>query len=440
MRKVRRRGAAEKKLSLADLVALAWGGMIGTGIFLASGIPIHLAGPAAVLVYLYGGLLVTLVASMLAEMTAYHPHDGGYSFYVQEYLGPFWGFLVGWNYWVSGVFTLLTEVIAAALLTRWWLPSVPLWLLVLAYSLLVVGINLLGLKSLSLFEDWMAFVKAAALALFALWGFITLLRGFSGEVVLEWRTVFPQGWRGVLASFPVALFSYAALSVVSLAAPQAENPVRDVPRAVLLAGMGCTLLYSACLLVMVCLLPYQETPLNSSPLAAVLVKAGFSWAGNALNALILVAVLSVMLTSLYGVSNMLASLAERGEAPAFLAAVDSRGIPYRAVWLTVAFLALGIFLSYLLPRQVFGLVVSSASFLSFLNWVPTVIAYLAFRRQVPLARLPFRVPGFPYPAVLALLSLLAVIVAVPLVPSQLPAFCLGLGIALLLSLGYFLFH
>ncbi|MGO0122599.1 amino acid permease [Desulfothermobacter acidiphilus] len=433
----RRQGT--KRLNTLDLVALAWGGMIGTGIFLAVGIPLRLAGVLSVLVYLCGGLLITAVAAMLAEMTAYQPHDGGYSFYVQEYLGRFWGFLVGWNYWVASVFTLLTEVTAAALLTRWWLPSFPLWLLVSLYSVLVVAVTLMGLRSLSFWENLMAFAKAAGLAAFALWGLVTLAHGFPGAWPVTRQAVLPEGWRGLLASFPVVLYCYAALSIVSLAAPQTARPCLDVPRAVLLAGLGCTLLYLLCVVALIGLFPCGEVPINASPMTVALATHGCTWASDAINGLILIAVLSVMLASLYGASSMLASLARRGEAPSFLAEYNWRGIPYRAVWVTAALLAAGITLAYFLPHQVFRLVVASASFLIFLNWIPTVVAYMVFRRRVLASRLPFRVPAYPLLPLLALSLLLAVLLAVPQVPSQLPSFYIGLSFTVLWSVLYFSF-
>lgn len=115
-------------LNLFGLTSLGLGGAIGSGIFVASGIAINQAGPSIILSFIIGGIIATLIMTMLAEMSVYEPTTGSFSVYAGEYLGPALGFISGWIYWISTILTLSTEMVAAALITRFWLPTWPIWL------------------------------------------------------------------------------------------------------------------------------------------------------------------------------------------------------------------------------------------------------------------------------------------------------------------------
>jgi len=87
------------------MMMIAFGGVIGAGLFVGSGVVIKSAGPAAVVSFAITGLLIVLVMRMLGEMAVAQPAVG--SFY--EYARLAWsdrpalsavaGFLTGWMYW-----------------------------------------------------------------------------------------------------------------------------------------------------------------------------------------------------------------------------------------------------------------------------------------------------------------------------------------------------
>src|SRR4051812_50142993 len=78
---------------------IALGGIIGASLFIGSGAVIHTVGPAAVLSYAIGGLLVVLGMRMLGEMATAAPALGSFMEYARDSLGGWAGFTIGWLYW-----------------------------------------------------------------------------------------------------------------------------------------------------------------------------------------------------------------------------------------------------------------------------------------------------------------------------------------------------
>lgn len=93
----------ESKLSASlksrHLTMMSIAGVIGGALFVGSGSVIHSAGPAAVLAYLAGGILVVLIMRMLGEMATSSPDTGSFSTYADRAIGRWAGFTIGWLYW-----------------------------------------------------------------------------------------------------------------------------------------------------------------------------------------------------------------------------------------------------------------------------------------------------------------------------------------------------
>jgi GABA permease len=93
---------------------IALGGIIGASLFIGSGAVIHTVGPAAVLSYALGGLLVVLVMRMLGDMATASPALGSFTEYARESLGGWAGFTIGWLYWYFWVGVVAFEAVAGA--------------------------------------------------------------------------------------------------------------------------------------------------------------------------------------------------------------------------------------------------------------------------------------------------------------------------------------
>src|SRR5882757_487961 len=120
--------APTRALEARHLQLMGMGGAIGAGFLLGTGGAIHDAGPGLLLVYLFAGGVAYLLMRALGEMALTCSGEGSFSTYATRFLGPPYGFAVGWSYWFGAVLVTMAEVTGAGILMRQLVPQVPQWL------------------------------------------------------------------------------------------------------------------------------------------------------------------------------------------------------------------------------------------------------------------------------------------------------------------------
>ena len=433
-------------LGLSQLVMIALGGLIGAGIFVASGTPILLAGPAVVFSYLIGGFAVGLVMLILAEISSAEPSAGSFSQHANKYLGPAMGFVTGWMYWSAGVFGMATEITAAAMLSQWWFPHVPLWVFSLFFAGLVTMINFLDLKGFSKAETWLSSVKVFALAAFILLGAYFLSSHYPGSVNksvltgLQWTSLLPNGWFGVYSSMLLVIFAYAGMQNMIIAATNACNP-SIIPKAVFISIILVTILYTGSIAIILNVVPWQSVNPSSSPFVVVFEKMGIPFAGSILNLIVLSADLSSMNIIMFGTTRMLQSLSERKEAPSVFKKSNKAGIPVYALLASSAFLSLAVFFAYVLPQRIFIYVSSSSVFICVFKWIIIILTYISFKKRGSNKKKPGgESKRYLFKPVLAMLLVLTVISSVPFVPQEFPGMVAGLAMLFVFLAAYFAYY
>src|SRR4029077_9511906 len=139
---------------------------IGTGLFLGSAISVKLAGPAVLLSFAAGAVIALTVMWALAEMAVEHPAAGSFGLYAEMYLHPWAGVAVRYTYWLCLVMIVGSEVVAAAIYCRFWLPNVPAGLCIAAFSIILVLINTLSIEDFGSIEYWFAMIKVVTIIAF----------------------------------------------------------------------------------------------------------------------------------------------------------------------------------------------------------------------------------------------------------------------------------
>ncbi|WP_033017645.1 amino acid permease, partial [Streptomyces rimosus] len=346
-------------LKQRHLTMLGLGGVIGAGLFVGSGAGIAVAGPGIVLSYLIAGALAMLIMRMLGEMSSAMPASGAFSVHAERALGRWAGFSVGWLYWFLLVVVLAVEATGAAQIANGWVPAVPQWGWVLIFMLVFTAANLTAVKSFGEFEFWFATLKVAAIVLFLVLSLLAIFGVLpdTDPVGLSNLTgqggFLPNGWQGVVSGVLAVAFAFGGLEVVTIAAAESDDPARNVARAVRSAVWRILFFYVGSMLVVVTLLPWSSMQPGKSPYVAVLDSIGVPGAGQIMNVVVFVALLSALNANLYGSSRMVFSLAERGEAPRSLLKVTAGGVPRRAVLSSVAFGFVSVLLNLLWPDTVF---------------------------------------------------------------------------------------
>src|SRR6266567_8073601 len=144
------------ELSAGQMAMVAVGGSIGTGLLLGSASAIGLAGPAVILSFLLAAFINFTVACALGELACAHPAAGLFGVYGDLYLNDWAGFISRAGYWAAIAVSIGAEMVASATYMRLWFPRAPAIAWVLIFSLFLLAINLLSVRSYGRFEFWFA--------------------------------------------------------------------------------------------------------------------------------------------------------------------------------------------------------------------------------------------------------------------------------------------
>ncbi|MER8002278.1 amino acid permease [Streptomyces sp. NPDC095613] len=367
---------------------LGLGGVIGAGLFVGSGAGIALAGPGIVVSYLIAGVIAMCVMRMLGEMSAAMPASGSFSVHAERALGRWAGFSVGWLYWFLLVVVLAVEATGAAQIAHGWVPAVPQWAWVLGFMVLFTGSNLAAVRNFGEFEFWFAALKVfaivafLALGLLAIFGVLPDTEPVGLANLTDHGGFLPGGWQGVVSGVLAVIFAFGGLEVVTIAAAESDDPVRSVARAVRSSVLRILFFYVGSMLVIVTALPWTAQKAGLSPYVTVLDRIGVPSAGQIMNIVVFVALLSALNANLYGSSRMIFSLAERGEAPAFLLKVSGSGVPRQAVLASVAFGFVSVLLNLKWPDSVFLYMLNAVGAVLLFVWALIAVSQLRLRRRI----------------------------------------------------------
>lgn len=434
-----------RDLGALEMGLMTVGGVVGSGLFLASGQALRDAGPALVFAYLIGATVMAIEVSALAEMSASDPEKGSFLVYARRALGPGWTFVGGWIFWFSSVLNLAAEATAAAIFTRLWLPQFPTWAAGTLFALCIVGINFLTVRGFGAVESAMAAVKLVAVALFVLL--------FGAGIFLHWPVAignglqswsgaggfFPHGLRGIGAAMILVMFSMAGTGVLGLAAPNARRPRRTLPRAVRGTIASVYILYVGSALAITAAVPIGRLAAHGqSPFVAALSVLKVPAVAQIFNVVILLAVLSAMNAGLFSTDRVLAGLARAHDAPAALGREHGDN-PRIANAVTGALLIVVTLLTYFLPKTAFLYLVTATGFQALFVWLLIVLTQIRYRpwlvrhRKEHLVRV---VPWFPYLSWIEILLILGIIATAPLAPHQLLPLGIGVGVTAVAALVY----
>ncbi|WP_328312810.1 amino acid permease [Streptomyces sp. NBC_00442] len=374
-------------LKQRHLSMIALGGVIGAGLFVGSGTAIAAAGPSIVLAYAISGALVMLVMRMLGEMSAANPASGSFSVHAERAMGPWAGFTAGWAFWFLLCVAVGLEGIGAAGIVHGWLPGVPEWALVAVFMLVFCGTNLAAVKNFGEFEFWFAALKIGAIVLFLAIGVLAIVgvlpdTSAPGLTNLTGHGGFmPNGSEGLIVGLLASVFAYGGLETVTIAAAESEHPVQGVAKAVRTAMWRIAIFYVGSMAVVVTLLPWTGKDIvGKGPYVATLDRLGIPHAGDIMNVVILVALLSAMNANIYGASRMAGSLVSRGQGPKVLGKI-SGGVPRVAVLTSSVFGFVCVLLSYWRPNDIFQWLLNTIGAIILVVWFFIAASQLLLRRR-----------------------------------------------------------
>ncbi|MBA4381484.1 MAG: amino acid permease [Sideroxydans sp.] len=346
-------------LSAFDLTLLGIGAIIGTGIFVLTGIAAaNQAGPAVVLSFVISGLACAFAALAYAELAASVGGCGSAYGYSYVAFGEVVAWMIGWillleysvsvaavaNGW-SGYFNNALTAMGMGLpdvLTKSPALGGIINLPAASIILILMGLLIIGVRQSAQLNTAMVFVKVLTIIVFV------SIAAFNVEP-MNWHPFMPYGWfntlpdgstTGVLAGASLVFFAYVGFDAVSTAAEEAQNPQRDLPTGILASLAFCTVIYIIVSGLLTGIVPY--TQLNvSSPVAHALQLLGYNWASALVATGVIAGLTTVMLVLYYALTRIILSMARDGLVSPFLSKVDdTRKTPVRVIVITGLIMAM----------------------------------------------------------------------------------------------------
>lgn len=422
-----------QSLQRRHMTMIAFGGVIGAGLFVGSGVVIASAGPATSVSFLLTGLLVVLVMRMLGELATALPAAGSFYEYARLALGDLAGFVTGWMYWYFWVGVVAFEAIAGADLVRFWLPQFPQWLLALALMLIMTAANLRSVRAYGEFEFWLASIKVGAIVVFLLVGTLYVAGLWFGQgphvANLTAHGGFaPRGLLPILTGAVAATGFYFGAEIVAVASAESAEAAEAVARATASVIGRVLIFYIGSIVLVVMIVPWNS-PAIKTPYVSALAAIGVPAAAHLMNAVILTAVLSALNSGLYVASRMLLSLTRRGDAPGLLAQVNARGVPTRAILAGTVVGWIAVTMSYISPGAVFPFLVKSNGTVAIFVYLLIALSELRLRRRLEREspdRIVVRMWLYPWLTLVAIAAMLGILAAMAFIPDQRPPLIAGL--------------
>ncbi|WP_164914475.1 amino acid permease [Aminipila luticellarii] len=412
----------ERKLKPRQMNMIAIGGAIGTGLFVATGSSISTAGPGGTMIaYAIIGISVYFMMTALGEMATYLPVAGAFELYSKKYVDPAFGFAMGWNYWYCSTMTIATELVASAIVMKFWFPdsASAMW-----SSIFIVLLLCLNLFSVSIFgesEFWFAGIKVVTIIIFLVVGVLMIFGVFSNDSpgFSNWtdgEAPFVGGPFGIFSILMVAGFSFVGVEATAIAAGECVNPEKNVPKAINSVFWRILIFYIGAIFVVATLISYTDPNLLSadvdnvavSPFTIIFEKSGIAMAASLMNAVILTSILSCGNSTLYSASRLLYSMAISDHAPKIFAHTSRKGVPIYAVVGTLIIACLCFLTSFAGDSVVYTWLYNATGLTGFLTWFGVCICHLRFRRGFvkqgkDLSVLKYKAKLYPFGTVFSLI-------------------------------------
>ncbi|XP_009416875.3 cationic amino acid transporter 7, chloroplastic [Musa acuminata AAA Group] len=347
MSRVRARSGADMARSLRwpDLVGFGLGGMVGAGVFVATGRAARLyAGPAIVLSYAIAGLCALLSAFCYTEFAVDMPVAGGAFSYLRVTFGEFAAFLTGANLIMEYVFSnaavarsftaYLGTAIGVDTAAKWRITIIGLPkgfnqidLLAVAVIVLISMCICYSTKESSVLNMVLTAIHIAFILFIIVMGF------WRGDVrnlthpanPAESRGGFlPYGVAGVFNGAAMVYLSYIGYDAVSTMAEEVRKPARDIPIGVSGSVALVALLYCLMAVSMSMLVPYDAIDKESPFSAAFRGSDGWGWVSNVIGAGASFGILTSLLVSMLGQARYLCVIGRSSVVPAWLAQVHPK--------------------------------------------------------------------------------------------------------------------
>lgn len=408
LRAMAEKSGMTKSLSAVDLIFLGIGSIIGTGIFVLTGVAAaNYAGPALMLSFVLSGLACVFAGLAYAEFASIVPSAGSAYTYTYASLGEFMAFLVGWN-------LILEYTVTASAVAAGWsgyvvgllrsggidLPAaytlvpadggiinIPAIIIVMFLSILLVR----GTRESTKLNRVLVIIKLATV-------FIFLFLAGPKVNPANWEPFMPFGFAGVAGGAAIVFFAYLGFDAVATSAEECHNPSRDLPIGIIGSLVVCTILYIAVSGVLTGVVPYTQLN-NPEPVAYALRYIGYNIGSALVGVGAICGITTVLLVFLYGQARVFFAMSRDGMVPSSICKVHP---VYKTPYLVTIVGA--ILVSAIAGFAPIGLIAEMANIGTLSAFMVAAVGVLVLRYTKPDIPRAFRCPALIVISPLAVLS------------------------------------
>jgi len=409
----------ERTMGVWDLIFLGVGCVIGTGIFVVTGVvAADSAGPGIMLSFVLAGIACALAAFCYAEFSSAVPLSGSVYTYTYATLGELFAFLIGWDLMleyilaVSAVATgwsayfqsliagfnihLPAAISSAPGVGKGGLIDLPAILIIMCITALVSK----GIKESIKFNNFMVFVKLAVILLFIVVGVFYVKPD-------NWTPFMPFGFGGVITGAATVFFAYIGFDVIATASEEVKNPGKTMPIGIISSLAICTALYIAVSAVLTGMIPFTELNVGA-PVALALESVGHNSIAGIISVGAVMGITTVILAMIYAQVRLSFAMSRDGLLPKIMSSVNEKTkTPFKNTWLTGTIAAC---IAGFVDLTTLAHLVNMGTLAAF---TLISIAIIVLRKKFPELKGSFRVPFVPVLPIISALLCVGLAISLP---------------------------
>jgi APA family basic amino acid/polyamine antiporter len=397
----------KKTLGPISLIAMGIGAIIGTGIFVLTGVAAaKYTGPSLTVSFIIAGFVSAFAALCYSEVASRIPIAGSAYTFAYASLGEFIAWIIGWDLvleyalgaatvsvgWSGYFYTVVKNItglqIPPSLMHNPWdtgpmgeplhgVMNLPAFCIILLIGVLLIR----GTRESAIVNNVIVTLKVCVVLFF-------IAIGVGHVNTANWTPYFPYTLGGTFFGTFFVFFAYIGFDAVSTAAEESVNPKKDMPIGIIGSLAICTVLYIIVAAILTGIVPY--THLNvPQPVAYAIDQIGLPWA-SALIALGAIAGLTtVLLVMMFGQTRVFFAMSRDGLLPGFFSRVHPK---FRTPWVTTVIFTILIALAgSLTPISILGELTNTGTLFAF---VLVSISLPILRKRYPTTQ-GYEVPGGP---------------------------------------------
>lgn len=433
----------KRDLKTVDLIMLGIGAIIGTGIFVITGVAAaSYAGPALILSFGVAAFVIILTGLCFAEFSSRVPVVGGPYAYMYVVFGEFTAWMVGWlmicefflavssvasgwSGYVHGFLNGLGIQLPLAI-TAAYNPDKGTYvdlIAMLVVLLVTYWVSLEAKKALRL-NNMMVFVKFAIIALFIIVGIFYVKPA-------NWQPFMPFGFSGVMNGAALVFFAFLGFDAVSMAAEEVKNPQKDIPKGIIGSILIATVLYIIVTLILTGIVPFTELGVKD-PVAFAMRFVNHGGVASIISVGAILTLLTVTISMMYALARMLYAISKDGLLPKFMSKIDEKHrTPKQATY--VAGVCAMIFAG-VVPME---LLAEFTNIVSLMYLMMMTLGIIQLRRKSgPPAADQFKMPWVPFLPILSVVCCIALMLQLSGTTWVIFGCALLIGVAIYFGYGY----